>query len=119
MAIGIAGRGQPRLRRPGWCIGADRELSWLSHRHQRHGIDGKGSQPGQKFGATVAIPDEVVSLESAPDRDHGRFLLTLRGEERASARSVVIASGVRYRRPAIDNLDAFEGTSVPKPGHAC
>jgi thioredoxin reductase (NADPH) len=66
----------------------------------------------QKFGATVAIPNEVVSLESAPDRDHGRFMLTLRGEERASARSVVIASGVRYRRPAIDNLGAFEGTSV-------
>src|ERR1700677_1521136 len=73
---------------------------------------GRAHSQVQKFGATVAIPDEVVSLESAPDRDHGRFLLTLRGEERASARSVVIASGVRYRRPAIDNLDAFEGTSV-------
>ena len=73
---------------------------------------GRAHSQAQKFGVTVAIPDEVVSLESALDRDHGRFLLTLRGEERASARSVVIASGVRYRRPAIDNLEAFEGTSV-------
>src|SRR5258705_3548260 len=73
---------------------------------------GRAHSQAQKFGVTVAIPDEVVSLESAPDRDHGRFLLTLRREERASARSVVIASGGRYRRPAIDNLDAFEGTSV-------
>ena len=73
---------------------------------------GRAHSQVQKFGATVAIPDEVVSLESAPDRDHGRFLLALRGEEPASARSVVIASGVRYHRPAIDNLDAFEGTSV-------
>jgi NAD(P)-dependent dehydrogenase (short-subunit alcohol dehydrogenase family) len=32
--------------------------------------------------------------------------------ERASARSVVIASGARYRRPAVPNLEAFEGASV-------
>src|ERR1039457_3978755 len=29
----------------------------------------------QKFGATMAIPDEVVTLESAPERYHGRSLL--------------------------------------------
>ena len=36
------------------------------------------------------------------------------GERRARerARSVVIASGVRYRRLAVENLDAFEGASV-------
>ena len=73
---------------------------------------GRAHSQAQKFGATIAITDEVVTLESAPDRCHGRFSLMLRGEERASARSVVIASGARYRRPAIDNLDAFEGTSV-------
>ncbi len=73
---------------------------------------GRAHSQAQKFGATVAIPDEVVSLEGAPDREHGRFLLLLGGKERASARSVVIASGARYRRPAIENLDAFEGTSV-------
>ena len=85
---------------------------------------GRAHSQVQKFGATVAIPDEVVSLESAPDRQHGRFLLLLRGEERASARSVVIASGARYRRLAIENLDAFEGTSVhywasPLEGKLC
>src|SRR5262249_36062167 len=32
--------------------------------------------------------------------------------ERASARSVVIACGARYRRPAVPNLEAFEGASV-------
>jgi thioredoxin reductase (NADPH) len=32
--------------------------------------------------------------------------------ERASARSVIIASGARYRRPGVANLEAFEGASV-------
>src|SRR5450755_1994508 len=39
-------------------------------------LAGRAFSQAQKFGATVAIPDEVVSLENAPDRDHGRFLLT-------------------------------------------
>jgi len=66
----------------------------------------------QKFGATVAIPQEVLTLESAPAPSRGRFLLRLREDERVSARSVVIASGARYRRLAIDNLDNFEGLTV-------
>ena len=32
--------------------------------------------------------------------------------ERVSARSVVIASGARYRRPAVTGLETFEGSSV-------
>ena len=39
-------------------------------------------------------------------------ILTLSNDERVSARSVVIASGARYRRLAVENLDAFEGASV-------
>jgi thioredoxin reductase (NADPH) len=63
----------------------------------------------QKFGVEMAIPDEASGLACAGD---GRFQLDLANGERASARTVVIASGVRYRRPAIENLAAFEGTSV-------
>jgi len=66
----------------------------------------------QKFGATVAIPEEVVTLEASPDPSHGRFALRLRSGERANARSVVIASGARYRRPAIERLDKFEGLTA-------
>ncbi len=39
-------------------------------------------------------------------------MLQLSNGERASARSVVIASGARYRRLGVANLDAFESASV-------
>ena len=38
--------------------------------------------------------------------------LKLSTNERASARSIVIATGARYRRFAVDGLESFEGTSV-------
>jgi thioredoxin reductase (NADPH) len=65
----------------------------------------------QKFGAEIAIPDEAVRLD--PDQSDGvRFCLTLGNGERARSRSVVIASGARYRRLDIANLSEFEGTCV-------
>ncbi len=64
----------------------------------------------RKFGAEMAIPDRVTGL-SAPD-DTGRLGLQLHNGERVTARSVVIASGARYRRLAVQNLEAFEGPSV-------
>src|SRR5947208_253136 len=66
----------------------------------------------QKFGVEMAIPDEVVGLDAMSDPDNGRFVLKLSNRERVSARSVVIASGARYRRPAVDNLEPFESASV-------
>ena len=40
------------------------------------------------------------------------FALTLANRERVRARTVVIASGARYRRLDVHNLAAFEGSSV-------
>jgi thioredoxin reductase (NADPH) len=65
----------------------------------------------QKFGAEMAIPDEVVRLE----RDvagGARFHVWLANGERLSARAIVIASGARYRRLDVENLAAFEGAGV-------
>jgi thioredoxin reductase (NADPH) len=73
---------------------------------------GRAFNQAQKFGAEMAIPDEVASVESAPDAAHGRYRLTLAAGEVANARSVVIASGARYRRLDVADLDAFEGSSV-------
>jgi thioredoxin reductase (NADPH) len=73
---------------------------------------GRAYTQAQKFGVEMAIPDEVIGLQSADGPDHRRFLLTLSNGERVSARSVVIASGARYRRIAVENLDAFEAASV-------
>jgi thioredoxin reductase (NADPH) len=64
----------------------------------------------QKFGTEMAIPAEVIGLQAAGDG--GRFVLQLSNDERVNARAVIIASGARYRRLEVENLDAYEGSSV-------
>jgi thioredoxin reductase (NADPH) len=66
----------------------------------------------QKFGVEMAIPDEVIGLDDSRDSDTGGFVLKLCNGERVSARSIVIASGARYRQPAIEGLPLFDGASV-------
>jgi thioredoxin reductase (NADPH) len=66
----------------------------------------------QKFGVEMAIPDEVGCLQEHAVSDESRFLLTLANKERVRARTVVIASGARYRRLEVENLASFEGSSV-------
>ena len=65
----------------------------------------------QKFGAEMAIPDEAVALTGVA-AESGDFALSLFNAERARARSVVVASGARYRRLNVSQLDDFEATSV-------
>ena len=64
----------------------------------------------QKFGAEMAIPDEVGRLDM--QTDVGRFRLTLANAEQVRSRAVVVASGARYRRLGVQNLASFEGASV-------
>lgn len=66
----------------------------------------------QKFGVEIAIPDEACLLASEAGRNGVTFLLTLGEGGTVLARTVVIASGARYRRPEISNLSQFEGASV-------
>ena len=78
----------------------------------------------RKFGVEMAIPDEVIGLEEPSHRNKGRFVLKLSNNERVSARSVVIASGARYRQLAVDGLASFEAASVhywasPLEGKLC
>ncbi len=51
----------------------------------------------QKFGAEMAIPDEVTNLS----QQGGVFHLDLANKEQARARAVIIASGARYKRLAV------------------
>ncbi len=64
----------------------------------------------QKFGVEMAIPDSVQSLTAATD--DGRITLKLANEELVRARMLVIASGARYRRLPVANIEAFEALSV-------
>jgi thioredoxin reductase (NADPH) len=63
----------------------------------------------QKFGAEIAIPDEAMGLTGD---NGGPFTLRLRIGERVRARSVVLANGARYRRLDLENLKAFEASSI-------
>jgi thioredoxin reductase (NADPH) len=64
----------------------------------------------RKFGAEIAIPVEVKSVTPRAEGDY--FELRLDDGRRIRGRSVVVATGAHYRRPAIDNLGAFEGHGV-------
>jgi thioredoxin reductase (NADPH) len=73
-------------------------------------LAGRAFSQAQKFGADIMIPVSATSLDCS--RTEGAFALTIDGGEALRARSVVVASGARYRRPEIENLDSFEGRGV-------
>jgi thioredoxin reductase (NADPH) len=62
----------------------------------------------QKFGVEMAIPKQTAAL--APTAEG--FRLTMASGEAIRARSVVIASGARYRRLSATDLAAYEGAYV-------
>ena len=64
----------------------------------------------QKFGADIMIPVAVKTLDCT--RANGAFVLEVEGGDRLQARTVVVASGARYRHPAIPNIARFEGRGV-------
>ncbi len=66
----------------------------------------------QKFGVELAIPDEATAIAPIESEAERRFQITLGIDETATARSVVVASGARYRRPSIPALELFEGPDV-------
>ncbi|TGQ51476.1 cyclic nucleotide-binding domain-containing protein [Mesorhizobium sp. M1C.F.Ca.ET.193.01.1.1] len=64
----------------------------------------------QKFGVEMVIPDEARLLGAADDMSG--YKLDVGDGETVRTRTVVIASGARYRRLGVANLAQFEGTSV-------
>jgi thioredoxin reductase (NADPH) len=73
---------------------------------------GRAYSQAQKFGAEMAIPDEVIGLEAVNSPSKGHFILKMANDERVSARSIIVASGARYRRLAVEHLEDYEGSSV-------
>ncbi|MBO2448629.1 FAD-dependent oxidoreductase [Actinomadura barringtoniae] len=61
-----------------------------------------------RFGARIGVPAEVTGLR----RREGLFEVAVEGGEPLLARTVVIATGARYRRLDVSGLERFEGTSV-------
>jgi len=71
-------------------------------------LAGRAFSQAEKFGAEVAIARVAEHLDCAGTP----FLIRMSNGESIRARSVVIASGARYRRLAVPNLEKFENAGV-------
>ena len=69
----------------------------------------RGQIQAMKFGTRFAMPHRVTRLEEVDD---GTLCVTIDGEKTLCARSVLIATGVQYRRLPIARLEDFEGAGV-------
>jgi thioredoxin reductase (NADPH) len=61
-----------------------------------------------KFGAQTAVPQEAVGLS----RTDGHYRIQLLEGGQVLARSVIAATGARYRRLEIPHLERFQGESI-------
>lgn len=72
-------------------------------------LAGRGLSQCRKFGAEVGVPIEVLGIEC---HDAPPFHIRLDCDEHVYARAVVIATGARYRQPALARLEDFVGRGV-------
>jgi len=77
-------------------------------------LAGRAFNQALKFGVEIAIPLEVARLDCGAGAKvaNGALKLELTNGESVRARTVVVASGASYRRPAISNLSMFEGHGI-------
>jgi thioredoxin reductase (NADPH) len=75
-------------------------------------LAGRAYVQAQKFGAELLIPAEVQKLDCARTGVDRELILWLTDHRRLRARTVVVASGARYRRPAVPRLSEFEGRGI-------
>ena len=71
-------------------------------------LAGRAWVQAQKFGADVAVPAAVTRIEC----ECSPHTLHIDCGMRIAARTVVVASGAKYRRPAIPDLAKYEGRGV-------
>jgi thioredoxin reductase (NADPH) len=63
----------------------------------------------EKFGANVSVPAEAAAFEVEGE---GHYAIEVDDGSRVAGRTVVIATGARYRKLQVAGLEDFEGTSV-------
>jgi thioredoxin reductase (NADPH) len=69
----------------------------------------RGEVQAMKFGTRFAMPRRIVHLDKLDD---GRFCGSFESGQRVRAKTVVVATGVQYRRLPIDRLAEFEGAGI-------
>nr|WP_244816774.1 FAD-dependent oxidoreductase [Caballeronia sp. Lep1P3] len=68
-------------------------------------LAGRAFVQAQKFGAHIAIPTRIKALHCGASP----IQIELENGTRVTTRTVVVASGAAYRRPAIEGLERYEG----------
>jgi len=71
-------------------------------------LAGRALTQAEKFGAEIMIAKGATALTC----DRQPYSIQLDDGPRIAARTIVIATGAEYRRPAIPNLSRFEGAGV-------
>jgi thioredoxin reductase (NADPH) len=71
-------------------------------------LAGRAQVQAQKFGARLAIARPATGL----DCSENPYVVTLEGGQRVSGRSVIVASGARYRKLEVPNYARFEGQGI-------
>jgi thioredoxin reductase (NADPH) len=62
----------------------------------------------RRFGARLVVPAEAVGLT----REDGHYAIELAGGEVVNGRTLIVATGARYRRLDVPELERYEGISV-------
>jgi thioredoxin reductase (NADPH) len=71
-------------------------------------LAGRAFTQAEKFGAQVVIAKSAARLEC----EQKPYAVATDDSLRVQARTVLIATGAAYRKPALENLSQFEGTGV-------
>jgi thioredoxin reductase (NADPH) len=74
-------------------------------------LAGRGLSQARKFGAEVAVPVYAVKVVCNGDQAKG-YAISLDNEETIYARTIVVATGARYRKPPLPDLARYEGRGI-------
>jgi thioredoxin reductase (NADPH) len=75
-------------------------------------LAGRAYVQAQKFGVEMLIPAQVSSLDCSLAESHGEVSIQLVDGRKLRSKTLVIASGARYRRPEVPRLAEFEGRGI-------
>jgi thioredoxin reductase (NADPH) len=75
-------------------------------------LAGRAYVQAQKFGVEMLIPAKSVSLDCSEPALRGEIRVQLADGRKLRSKTVVIASGARYRRPDVPRLAEFEGRGI-------
>ncbi len=75
-------------------------------------LTGRAFVQAQKFGAEMMIPAKAVGLDCSGAHTGEGLRVALADGRQLRGRTVVVASGARYRRPQVPRLVEFEGRGV-------